>query len=857
MTPTPMHRISPTLRRCVASATVLALAGIGGLAHAADAPAPVTPASGSSSASTALADYAKEADVHRQGREVAANYHHEMGQLAMQENRLDDAVRHFTTAVDYQPDNEQYRKDLANVQALSGHSRDARSVYVNQLADQLSVNQQRLWAEAQSRIEEGQKLLAAGDFREAERSFQLAHIRLESLPYADDRKEAEQRRVEGLLTETRTRKAKQELDEASARNAAAIDRQEQIREASLRLERDRISAMYNRALKARERRDYDEAILLCEQILKVNRAEDQSHDLLVKCRRERHVYLRQVTADRWDEEHKLLSEQIRTAMLPQLELLTYSHDWHEIDARRSAPTHGLSDMENDPWRQGINAALDQEITLDFQDTDLIDVISFLQKITNVNFVIDPQVIAGGAVPPVTLRVEGMKLRYVLDYVMRLTQLSYVMRDQAIYVSNATGLRGATYMKLYDVRDLLQGLTMFPGPDLDIPEPGGTGSRLLPPVQDDQPPELDEFVDIIQRVVAPDTWGGDSGAQIGEFQGSMVVTQSAVVHQQVEELLRQLRNQRGTQIHVKVKFLSVENALLEEIGVSWNGYNQNLAPGFPAGVPGIAGSANAAPLTGIGAYNASGNHATGGALNNSLSTLLYPGNRPFGAATGPNDALTVQSQWFHVANGLFASAVLQAVEKESRSNIVWEPDVTLFNGQQAHLVHINQQSYIADYNVVQGQYDPIVSVLSYGTVLDVQAVASADKKYITMTLRPTNAQVDKWRRFGSPLTDFGGETGNVVTDPNATAIAGGNPLLIPQLIYSSVRTSVTIPDGGSLLIGGMTNGRSARSHQGVPFLSHIPFLGRLFSSNGREEQERRLMVMVSGDIILFEEIESRL
>ncbi len=851
MSPTPMHRLA-TLTSRRFSATLLAFAGLSaGLSAgltAAETPPPL-PAP-NPNAQAALADFAREADVHRQGREVAASYHAEMGRRAVQENRLDDAIRHFTTAVDYQPDSEDFRKELANAQALSGHSRDARSVYVNQLADQLSVNQQRLWAEAQSRIEEGRKHLAGGDFREAERSFQLAHIRLESLPYADERKEAEQRRVEGLLSETRTRKAKQELDEASARNAAAVDRQQQIREASLRLERDRITAMYNRALKARERRDYDEAILLCEQILKINRAEDQAHDLLVRSRRERHVYLRQVTADRWDEEHKLMSEQIRTAMLPQLELLTYSHDWHEIDARRSAPTHGLNEGEGDPWRQSINAALDQEITLDFQDTDLIDVIAFLQRITNVNFVIDPQVIAGGAVPPVTLRVEGMRLRYVLDYVMRLTSLNYVMRDQAIYVSDQTGLRGSTYMKLYDVRDLLQGLTMFPGPDLDIPEPGGTGSRLLPPVQDDQPPELDEFVDIIQRVVAPGTWGGESGAAIGEFQGSMVVTQSADIHAQVEELLRQLRNQRGTQIHVKVKFLSVENSLMEEIGVAWNDFGglgrfSNPADPLPI-APNQVGD--------LGAYNQSGAYRTGAAVDNSLATLLYPGTRPFGP-TSPNDGLRLNSQWFGAANGLFASAVLHAVEKERRGNVVWEPDVTLFNGQQAHMVHINQQSYVADYNVVQGQFDPIVSILSYGTVLDVQAVASADKKYITMTLRPTNAQVDQWRRFGAPVTPNAFPGGNVVT--SGFAIAGGNPLLIPQLIYSSVRTSVTIPDGGSLLIGGMTNGLSSRAHQGVPFLSHIPFLGRLFSMNGRQEQEERLLVMVSGDIILFEEIEDRL
>src|SRR5690606_3369661 len=123
---------------------------------------------------------------HRQGREVAGSYHFEMGNRALQDNRLDDAVKHLTMAVDYLPDNEEYRKALANAQALSGQSRDARSVHIDQLANQLSVNQQRLWAEAQQKIEDGNKHLAAGDFREAERSFQLAHIRLESLPYADE-----------------------------------------------------------------------------------------------------------------------------------------------------------------------------------------------------------------------------------------------------------------------------------------------------------------------------------------------------------------------------------------------------------------------------------------------------------------------------------------------------------------------------------------------------------------------------------------------------------------------------------------------------------------------------------------------
>lgn len=825
------------------SAALLALCGLAAAAEPTNPPA--------TEAQKALEQYAKDADVHRQGREVAGAYHFETGTKALQDNRLDDAVKSFTSAVDYMPDNQEYRKALANAQALSGQSRDARSVYVNQLADQLSVNQQRLWAEAQEKIEVGRKALEAGDYHEAERNFSLAHTRLESLPYADERKDPEQRRVEALLTTTRERRAKAELDEASTRNNAAEVRQREIREASLRLERDRIDAMFGRALKARDRRDYDEAILLCEQILKINRAEDKAHDLLVKCRRERHVYLRQVTADRWDEEHKLLSEQIRAAMLPQMELLTYSHDWHEIDARRSAPTRGAGNDESEPWKQKVNAALDQEITLDFADTDLVDVIAFLQRITSVNFVIDPAVIAGGGVPPVTLKVDSMKLRYVLDYVMRLTTLNYSIRDQAIYISNAQGLRGDAYMKSYDIRDLLQGLTQFPGPDLDIPEPGGTGSQLLAPVADDAPPEVAQFVDIVRRVVAPTTWdAADSGVSIEEYQGSMVINQSAEVHREVEELLRQLRNQRGTQIHVKVKFLTVENSLLEEIGVNWNNFVGN---GF---VP-----ANATVTQGgtpnFGAYNADDSVTVAGVLNNTLIAYNTANSLPL---PNPTDGLVFKSDVFHLADGLFASATIQAIEKDRRGNIIFEPDVTLFNGQQAHIVHMNQQSYIADYNVVQGQYDPIISILSYGTVLDVQGVASADKKYITLTLRPTNAQVQVWRRFGAAVNNTGPNAfpgGPVTPVPNGFAIAGGNPLLVPQLTYQSVRTSVTVPDGGSLLIGGMTNGESARSHAGIPFLSHIPFLGRLFSRNGRQETELKTIVAVTADVILFDEIEKSL
>ncbi|TVR44691.1 MAG: hypothetical protein EA402_06315 [Planctomycetota bacterium] len=182
--------------------------------------------------------------------------------------------------------------------------------------------------------------------------------------------------------------------------------------------------------------------------------------------------------------------------------------------------------------------------------------------------------------------------------------------------------------------------------------------------------------------------------------------------------------------------------------------------------------------------------------------------------------------------------------------------------------MNQQRYIADYTVVGSIYEPVMSVLSYGTVLDVQAVASADRRYITLTLRPSTAEIEVWRTYGRTSPLLGGRTENISEDGIASAPeddfffgwfgnASNLPIYIPQINYQTVRTTVTIPDGGSLLVAGMNRSSSSRSFSGVPFLSHIPFLGRLFSSHGRTEQELKSFIYVEGTILLFEEIEDRL
>lgn len=799
-----------------------------------------------------LAEWSDAMDVVNEGRSAAAQYHYTQGQRALEAMRLPEALDHLRKAVDYDPANETYRTALSRAATIAGEANDTFNTYTDEIHDQLTVEQQRLWIDVQAKIEEGMGHLEQGAYNQADLAFEMARVRLERLPYADERREAEMRRVEILIAETRQRKARQELEDQRLANQTAQTRERELRRYQLKLEQDRINAMLGRALKARERRDYDKCILLCEQVLRINNADMRAHGLISTARHERHAYLRQITADAWDEEHKLLSERIRRDMLPQLDLVSYSEDWPEIDAMRQPPTRSIGGSEDEAWRQDIERNLDQKISVNFDDRGISEVVAFLQRNTNVNFVLDPEVAA--MEPIVQLQLEDVSLRNALGYIMLHTDLSYALQNQAVYISTDDGLRGDAYVRVYDIRDLTIGLTNFPGPEMSIPDPNGDGARLLPETSSNDGPEATDFLDIILEVVSPDSWDRDE-TNIDELNGSLVVTQSTDVHEQIEELLRTLRNQQAVQINVKVRFLDVDDAMLEEIGVTWNNFNG--PPGYPnpIGAGPNPQTPTVQPPWWFGGYartNDASHIGAGQVTNDLLDYFSQSGLRPTGG-------LTADFQLFEDPEGFLGRAVLRAVEKTNRSNIAIQPDLTLMSGQQAHLVRMNQQSYIADYDVVGGQYDPIIQVISYGTVLDVRAIASADRKYITMTLKPTNTRITAWRRFGSNQSDFGGEDViNTDADGNDLgAIAGLFPLFVPEMAYTSVETTVTIPDGGSLLIAGMTTANSSRAHSGVPFLSHIPFLGRLFSANGRTERESKTLIYVEGNIILFDEIEAQL
>ena len=82
---------------------------------------------------------------------------------------------------------------------------------------------------------------------------------------------------------------------------------------------------------------------------------------------------------------------------------------------------------------------------------------------------------------------------------------------------------------------------------------------------------------------------------------------------------------------------------------------------------------------------------------------------------------------------------------------------------------------------------------------------------------------------------------------ATSITGS-----PTILNRQISTSLTLKDGGSLLMGGLISGNQSAGLTGVPLLSDLPMLGRLFRADSLQVDRTELMVMVTPCVVASHE-----
>lgn len=207
----------------------------------------------------------------------------------------------------------------------------------------------------------------------------------------------------------------------------------------------------------------------------------------------------------------------------------------------------------------------------------------------------------------------------------------------------------------------------------------------------------------------------------------------------------------------------------------------------------------------------------------------------------------------VVSGVFLDDIqvgflLRAIQADIRSTTLQAPRVTLYNGQRSYISVSTVTTYIADVEPVVAEaavgWDPTIGAIPVGVTLDVKATVSADRRYVQMDLRPQVADIEGFDEsiVQAAVPNFGIATATID---------------LPRVRVQDFKTTVSVPDGGTLLLGGTRQFIEGEAETGVPVLSKIPILKRLFNNRATVRYGNNLLILMRPKILIQAEEEAKL
>ncbi|MCR4288909.1 MAG: hypothetical protein NUV86_01425 [Candidatus Scalindua sp.] len=411
--------------------------------------------------------------------------------------------------------------------------------------------------------------------------------------------------------------------------------------------------------------------------------------------------------------------------------------------------------------------------------------------------------------------------------------SYIVEDNIIHIAVEP-----LELRVYDVRDLLINLE-------DRQELTGqlevvTGEEGAAGKGKDTFVRVQEIIDLITGTIEPRSWKSDMGgrgliaARAGML-GDIVVTHVADVHRRVEDLLAALRSTSDLQISIEARFIAVSDNFLETFGhnIEQLDATKEHSSKNTAGTPGQDSSNNLV----AGVFSAAGQSFS--------DTGVVAGAAGAAGSSGLN--LTYQ-----IFDSFFLKGFLKAVQESDEAETLTAPKITLSNTQRGTIKVVTTRNYIASYTIVSQTPQPVMASIDDGTVFNVRPVVSADRKYVSLEVHPIITAVT--------FDDTSFQTvGPVPSGGSGTGAAATNTIQRPQTTKQELSVTVSVPDKGILMIGGLGSSSETKSSKGVPILSKIPIIKRLFSSNTINRDiatSGNLIILIKPTILIREEEEAR-
>jgi type II secretory pathway component GspD/PulD (secretin) len=310
---------------------------------------------------------------------------------------------------------------------------------------------------------------------------------------------------------------------------------------------------------------------------------------------------------------------------------------------------------------------------------------------------------------------------------------------------------------------------------------------------------------------------------------LAVYNTPEVHTEIEKLLEALRKSLGHQVSVEARFLVVSENFLEEIGLDVD-FNVNL------------GSKWGLLTTEQDSYN------TAASVESDISQSLG----------GIGASATLSGGYGSILDDLQVAFLLRATQAHRDAKSLNAPRATVLSGETVNFQLSRyiifaltplQESGTTTTGAATGTtttsgegLTPQYYTIQPGNALYITPIITHDKKNVLLNIMTVQNQ-------------FLGVRKSEVEIPNDDEVQTIN-VEIPETEYLTISTRVNIPDGGTLLLGGQKITSESEIETGVPVLSKVPILGRLFRNSSKVRDYKILLVLVKSTILLQDEQEAK-
>jgi type II secretory pathway component GspD/PulD (secretin) len=810
------------------------------------APAP----EGSAQAGTEIGQAEERVERLRQQSEFLSRQYIEQGDALLEQADLEGALAQYSQALEVDAANLDARERMRRVQGLMGEGFAGAAQGIQDAIERETVRRAQARLEAEQLTIDGDNALRAGEFDAAIESYRRALNILRFHPLIADGT-LDERVLDGKLQSAvrlaEENDAAERVEEEQAAHTQRLAREEEQR----RYRETKLRQLYVEANSAFQREQYGQAQTLAEQVLLYDPGNEAATEMRDIARDARHLAVNAANRQAYRENWVRTFEELGAMGLPQTDTVQFDlKRWREVAERRPYEFSGKDPVNASDKEAVLRILAEKRVPARFgaegEGAPLEEVASYLQNVTGVNFVLSAKVRdeLDESEKSIQLDLPERSVKQLLDIITEVREnLRYKVEDGVVKFVTKEELVGGQVLRMYEVRNLIRPVRDFPGREINIQPSGGV------PESDEEIEERDFLIitgdnldSLIRDNVAPESWEADAANSLRISNGTMVVNQTPDVHEKIQKLLDDLREATGIMVDIQARFLTVEDNFLEDIGVDFRGL----------GAPGKGTNAFFNDFGDTTAQRTLGQEV---GTDTELGAFLDEGNdgdirgrteNLFDRFLGDEDVLTgsggLQLQWTYL-NDLQLEMILTAVSKSERVQLVTAPRILVFNTARSNLAVMNQVAYVQDFDVEIAQAasiaDPLIAVVEDGVILDVKPVVSADRRFLTLEVRPTVAEL---KRPIDTFTTSLGASGNSVT------------IQLPEVDKSMIKTSIPMPDGGTVLLGGMKVHQNQDLRSGVPILNKIPLISFLFERQGTFVTNRKLLILLKAKIVIPQESE---